>query len=218
MKNSNEFVSTSRRIDPHNNTMNSLRWASIPSPTRNGKGIGGVCTQPTVLFIATLLKIPPGVKNQNGITKRILKGVTRDIKVYMKYPKCMTQGAQILETLEHVLSMVFNPGVLTVLITIYGLIKTGFLNLTKKMTDKQDAMLEVLTKRIDDIEKREEKFEKSIKRELIRQEFKSAIESDSVTERELFDIYEQYKELGLTEYDKRRMEQYLEQKDSKGAN
>nr|DAR96384.1 MAG TPA: hypothetical protein [Caudoviricetes sp.] len=41
MKNSNEFVSASRRIDPHNNTMNSLRWASIPSPTRNGKGIGG---------------------------------------------------------------------------------------------------------------------------------------------------------------------------------
>lgn len=53
---------------------------------------------------------------------------------------------------------------------------------------------------------------------MIRQEFKSAIESDTVTERELFDIYERYKELGLTEYDKRRMEQYLEQKDSKGAN
>lgn len=198
--------------------MNSLSWASIPSPTRNGKGIGGVCTRPTVLFIATLLKIPPGVKNQNGITKRILKGVTRGIKVCMKYPKCMTQGAQILETLEHVLAMVFNPGVLTVLITIYGLIKTGFLSLTKKMTEKQDTMLEVLTKRIDDIDKREVQFEKTVKRELIRQEFKSAIESDTVTERELFDIYERYKELGLTEYDKRRMEQYLEQKDHKGAN
>lgn len=144
--------------------------------------------------------------------------MTRDIKVYMKYPKCMTQGVQILETLEHVLSMVFNPGVLTVLITIYGLIKTGFLSLTKKMTEKQDTMLEVLTKRIDDIDKREVQFEKTVKRELIRQEFKSAIESDTVTERELFDIYERYKELGLTEYDKRRMEQYLEQKDSKGAN
>lgn len=218
MKNSNEFVSLSRLIDPHNNTMNSLRRASIPSPTQNGKGIGGVCTQPTVLFIATLLKIPPGVKNQNGIIERLLKGVTRGIKVYIKYPKCMTQGAQILETLEHVLAMVFNPGVLTVLITIYGLIKTGFLSLTKKMTEKQDTMLEVLTKRIDDIDKREVQFEKTVKRELIRQEFKSAIESDTVTERELFDIYERYKELGLTEYDKRRMEQYLEQKDSKGAN
>ena len=128
----------------------------------------------------------------------------------------MTQGAQIVDMLENVLVMVLNPGVLTVLITVYGLIRTGFLNLTKKMTEKQDDMLEVLTKRIDDIEKREEKFEKSIKRELIRQEFKSAIESESVTERELFDIYEQYKELGLTEYDKRRMEQYLEQKDARG--
>ena len=98
----------------------------------------------------------------------------------------MTQGAQIVDMLENVLA------------------------------EKQDDMLEVLTKRIDDIEKREEKFEKSIKRELIRQEFKSAIESESVTERELFDIYEQYKELGLTEYDKRRMEQYLEQKDARG--
>ena len=86
------------------------------------------------------------------------------------------------------------------------------------MTEKQDTMLEVLTKRIDDIDKREVQFEKTVKRELIRQEFKSAIESDTVTERELFDIYERYKELGLTEYDKRRMEQYLEQKDSKGAN
>ena len=128
----------------------------------------------------------------------------------------MTQGAQIVDMLENVLAMVLNPGVLTVLITVYGLIRTGFLNLTKKMTDKQDAMLDVLTKRIDAIEQREEKFEKSIKRELIRQEFKSAIESESVTERELFDIYEQYKELGLTEYDKRRMEQYLEQKDARG--
>ena len=128
----------------------------------------------------------------------------------------MTQGAQIVDMLENVLAMVLNPGVLTVLITVYGLIRTGFLNLTKKMTEKQDDMLEVLTKRIDDIEKREEKFEKSIKRELIRQEFKSAIESESVTEHELFDIYEQYKELGLTEYDKRRMEQYLEQKDARG--
>lgn len=128
----------------------------------------------------------------------------------------MTQGAQIVDMLENVLAMVLNPGVLTVLITVYGLIRTGFLNLTKKMTEKQDDMLEVLTKRIDDIEKREEKFEKSIKRELIRQEFKSAIESESVTERELFDIYEQYKALGLTEYDKRRMEQYLEQKDARG--
>lgn len=146
-----------------------------------------------------------------------MKGVTRGIKVYIKYPKRMTQGTQILNMLEQVLGMVFNPGVLTVLITIYGLIKTGFLTLTKKMTEKQDTMLEVLTKRIDSIEEREEKFEKSIKRELIRQEFKSAIESDSVTERELFDIYEQYKELGLTEYDKRRMEQYLEQKDIKGV-
>ena len=143
--------------------------------------------------------------------------MTRGIKVYIKYPKRMTQGTQILNMLEQVLGMVFNPGVLTVLITIYGLIKTGFLTLTKKMTEKQDTMLEVLTKRIDSIEEREEKFEKSIKRELIRQEFKSAIESDSVTERELFDIYEQYKELGLTEYDKRRMEQYLEQKDIKGV-
>jgi hypothetical protein len=80
MKNSNEFVSASRLIDPHNNTMNSLRWASIPSPTRNGKGIGGVCTQPTVLFIATLLKIPPGVKNQNGITRSTMKGVTKGYK------------------------------------------------------------------------------------------------------------------------------------------
>ena len=128
----------------------------------------------------------------------------------------MTQGAQIVDMLENVLAMVLNPGVLTVLITVYGLIRTGFLNLTKKMTEKQDDMLDVLTKRIDDIEKREEKFEKSIKRELIHQEFKSAIESESVTERELFDIYEQYKELGLTEYDKRRMEQYLEQKDARG--
>ena len=128
----------------------------------------------------------------------------------------MTQGAQIVDMLENVLAMVLSPGVLTVLITVYGLIRTGFLNLTKKMTEKQDDMLDVLTKRIDDIEKREEKFEKSIKRELIRQEFKSAIESESVTERELFDIYEQYKELGLTEYDKRRMEQYLEQKDARG--
>ena len=97
-------------------------------------------------------------------------------------------------------------------------LKTGFLSLTKKMTEKQDTMLEVLTKRIDDIDKREVQFEKTVKRELIRQEFKSAIESDTVTERELFDIYERYKELGLTEYDKRRMEQYLEQKDHKGAN
>lgn len=128
----------------------------------------------------------------------------------------MTQGVQIVDMLENVLAMVLNPGVLTVLITVYSLIRTGFLNLTKKMTEKQDDMLDVLTKRIDDIEKREEKFEKSIKRELIRQEFKSAIESESVTERELFDIYEQYKELGLTEYDKRRMEQYLEQKDARG--
>ena len=146
-----------------------------------------------------------------------MKGVTKGIKLYMKYPESMTQGAQILDTLEHVLSMVLNPGVLTVLITIYGLIRTGFINLTKKMTQKQDDMLDILTKRIDSIEEREEKFEKSIKRELIRQEFKSAIESENVTERELFDIYEQYKELGLTEYDKRRMEQYLEQKDLKGV-
>jgi len=106
-------------------------------------------------------------------------------------------------------------GVLTVIITLYGLVRSGFKILTKNINAKQDEMLEVLTERMDKIEQRQAEFEKTISRDVLRQEFNYAIDSDDITEKELYDIYDRYLEKGGNSYATRRMQRYMSDADAR---
>lgn len=121
----------------------------------------------------------------------------------------------IMDAFTRVLEAVLNPGVLTVLITLYGLVRSGFKILTKNINAKQDEMLEVLTERMDKIEQRQAEFEKTISRDVLRQEFNYAIDSDDITEKELYDIYDRYLEKGGNSYATRRMQRYMSDADAR---
>ena len=121
----------------------------------------------------------------------------------------------IIDAFGKVLEAVLNPGVLTVLITLYGLVKSGFKILTKNINAKQDEILEVLTERMDKLEQRQVEFEKAISRDVLRQEFNYAIDSDDITEKELYDIYDRYIEKGGNSYATRRMQKYMSDSDAR---
>lgn len=121
----------------------------------------------------------------------------------------------IMDAFSRVLEAVLNPGVLTVIITLYGLVRSGFKILTKNINAKQDEMLEVLTERMDKIEQRQAEFEKTISRDVLRQEFNYAIDSDDITEKELYDIYDRYLEKGGNSYATRRMQRYMSDADAR---
>ena len=121
----------------------------------------------------------------------------------------------IMDAFTRVLEAVLNPGVLTVIITLYGLVRSGFKILTKNINAKQDEMLEVLTERMDKIEQRQAEFEKTISRDVLRQEFNYAIDSDDITEKELYDIYDRYLEKGGNSYATRRMQRYMSDADAR---
>lgn len=121
----------------------------------------------------------------------------------------------IMNAFTRVLEAVLNPGVLTVIITLYGLVRSGFKILTKNINAKQDEMLEVLTERMDKIEQRQAEFEKTISRDVLRQEFNYAIDSDDITEKELYDIYDRYLEKGGNSYATRRMQRYMSDADAR---
>ena len=121
----------------------------------------------------------------------------------------------IMDAFTRVLEAVLNPGVLTVIITLYGLVRSGFKILTKNINAKQDEMLEVLTERMDKIEQRQAEFEKTISRDVLRQEFNYAIDSDDITEKELYDIYDRYLEKGGNSYATRRMQRYMSDADER---
>lgn len=76
-------------------------------------------------------------------------------------------------------------------------------------------MLEVLTERMDKIEQRQAEFEKTISRDVLRQEFNYAIDSDDITEKELYDIYDRYLEKGGNSYATRRMQRYMSDADAR---
>ena len=121
----------------------------------------------------------------------------------------------IIDAFGKVLEAVLNPGVLTVLITLYGLVRSGFKILTKNINAKQDEILEVLTERMDKLEQRQVEFEKAISRDVLRQEFNYAIDSDDITEKELYDIYDRYIEKGGNSYATRRMQKYMSDTDAR---